>query len=411
MNSVVRSPLLPGPRGPCSSVRGEQTWRRSELLGRRCDSLIPRYSGPAHLDNRTEVDPHVSTRYEPFKKGLLFIAAITGTGMVAGSILDWQARRRTLQTEPDSPTELYFPAPQDFPTPPEARSNALKTTLGSLALLFAPGTLIVALAFYFGWVRTHALYAYFGIDADELRLSTSQYVLRSTDVLWPTLAALALLVLLALAGHSWLLQHLQRPSRTRQMGVAIRVVFTLGVLLFVLGSLVFRAPSWQGTPLAALCFALSFSAMGYSRLLRSHLRALRGVPTGTGSPSRLEQSISWVVLILVTLSVFWAAAGFATDLGTGRAQALEASRFDTTPDVILYSTSRIKIDARGVAEMDLGPAYAPYRYRYSGLKLLVEANGKLFLIPFDWSTSNAFTLVLPENNSIRLAFAPNFGHP
>jgi hypothetical protein len=111
---------------------------------------------------------------------------------------------------------------------------------------------------------------------------------------------------------------------------------------------------------------------------------------------------------LVTLSVFWAAAGFATDLGTGRAQALEASQFDTTPDVILYSTSRIRIDARGVTETDLGPADAPYRYRYSGLKLLAEANGELLLIPFSWSTSNAVTLLLPKDNSIRLVFAPNF---
>jgi hypothetical protein len=355
------------------------------------------------------VDPHVSNRDEPFKKGLLFIAATIGSGMVAGSMLNWRARRRrTLEAQSDSPIQPDFSVPPDFPTAPDSRSNALKTTFDNLALFFAPGTLIVALVFYFGWVRTHALYAYFGIDADVLRLSTSQYVLRSADVLWPTMAALTLLVLLALAGHSWLLQHLQRPSRARQFGGAIWVVFTLGVLLFALGSRVFLAPSWQDTPLAAACFALSFSAIGYSRLLRGHLRALRGVPTGTGSPLRLERSISWVVLILVTLSVFWAAAGFATDLGTGRARALEASQFDTTPDVILYSTSRIKIDARGVAETDLGPAYAPYRYRYSGLKLLVEANGKLLLIPFSWSTSNAFTLVLPESNSIRLVFAPNF---
>ena len=343
----------------------------------------------------------MSSRYESFKKGLLLIAGIAGSGMVAGSILNWRAQRQTPENQPDSPTQ------PDFPTPQDSRSSALKTTLESVALLFAQGTLIVALAVYFGWVRTHALYAYFGIDADELRLSTSQYVLRSADVLWPTLAALALLVLLALAGHSWLLRHLERPSRTRQLRVAIRVVFTLGIVLF-LSAFVFLAPSWRSTPLAPLCFALSFSALGYSRLLSSHLRGLRGIRKGTGSSSRLEPAISWVLLILVTLSTFWAAAGFATELGTGRAQALEASRFDTTPDVILYSTSRIKIDAHGVVETDLGPAYAPYRYRYSGLKLFVEANGKLLLIPFSWSTTNAFTIVLPENNSIRLIFAPKF---
>jgi hypothetical protein len=294
-----------------------------------------------------------------------------------------------------------------MPVPRASQSNALKATLESLALLFAPGTLIIALAFYFGWVRTHALYAYFGIDADVLNLSTSQYVLRSADVLWPTLAGLTLLVLLALAGHSWLLRSLARTQRPRRFSIAIWTGAAVGAVLFVLGIL-FLALSWQGAPLAPLCFALSFSAVGHSRLLRSRRRVIQEAPKGTASPSQLDRSVSWGILILVILSLFWAVAGFATDLGTGRAQALETSRFDTTPDVILYSKYRIKVDAQSVSESDLGPAYAPYRYRYSGLKLLVEANGKVLLIPFDWSTTNAFTLVLPEDNSIRLVFAPNF---
>jgi hypothetical protein len=349
----------------------------------------------------------MSNRYDPFKRGLLFIAMTTGSGMVVGSMLNWRARRDAPQSQPNLPAGPGFSSTPGLATARASNSNALKTILQSLALLFAPGTLIVALAFYFGWVQTHALYAYFGIDADVLGLSTPQYVLRSADVLWPTLAGLTLLVLLALAGHSWLLQHLQRSPRTRRFSAVIWVSFTLGALLFTLG-FVFWAPSWQGYPLAPLCFALSFSAIGYSRLLRGHRRALRGGHKGEDSPSLVERSISWGLLVLITLSVFWAVAGFATDLGTGRAQALEASQFNTTPDVILYSTSRIKIDAHSVSETDLGSAYAPYRYRYSGLKLLVEANGKLLLIPFDWSTSNAFTLVLPQNNSIRLAFTPNF---
>ena len=343
----------------------------------------------------------------------MLIAGITGSGIAASSIRNWRAKGQTPPIPSGSPPP-DSPIPSNSISQPDSRAGAVKATLESVALLFAPGTLIVALAFYFGWVRTHSLYAYFGIDADELGLSTSEYVLRSADVLWPTLAALTLLVLLALAGHSWFMQHLanlSKSNRQRQIKVAIRAVFTLSVLLFVIGSLIFLAPVWQrspSAPLAPLCLAVSFSTMGYSRLLGRYLRTYQGISKSSGNTSRLELSISWVLLILVTLSVFWAAAGFAEDLGTGRAQVLEASHFATTPDVIIYSTSRIKIDAGGIRETDLGPSYAPYRYRYSGLKLLVRANGKLLLIPFNWSTSNAFTLVLPENNAIRVEFAPNF---
>jgi hypothetical protein len=342
------------------------------------------------------------------------MAGIAGSGMVANAILNWRSRNRIHPTLPDSPPRPDSPPQPDSPPRSDSRASAIKNTIDSLALLFAPGTLIVALAFYFGWVRTHSLYAYFGIDADELGLSTSEYVLRSADVLWPTLAALTLLVLLAFSGHSWLLQRIAKlppQSRASRLQVAIRVVITLGILLFGVGLLMFAIPYQQGSPLAPLaplCLALSFAAMGYSRLLGIHLRTRQEGTKDTGSSSRLEQSISWILLTLITLCVFWAAAGFAEDLGTGRAQALEASGFSTTPDVILYSSSRIKIDAHGIVETDLGLAYAPYRYRYSGLKLLVRANNKLLLIPFDWSTSNAFALVIPENNSVRLEFAPNF---
>lgn len=322
-------------------------------------------------------------------------------------MLNRRARRQRVEVQPDIPAKSDPSAVPDVLVPQASHSSALQSSLGTLAFLFAPGSLIVALAFYFGWVRTHALYAYFGIDADTLGLSTSQYVLRSADVLWPTLAGLTFFILLALAGHSWLLEHFQRSAHNRQISAAVWVTFTLGGLLFALG-LLFWTPSWRGTPLTPACFALSFSAIGYSRLLLGHRRALRGVSLGANSSSALERSISWGVLTLVVLSVFWAAAGFATDQGTGDAQALADSHFDTTPDVILYSTSRIRIDAHSVAERDLGSAYAPYRYRYSGLKLLVEANRELLLIPFDWSTRNAFTLVLPENNTIRIVFAPNF---
>jgi hypothetical protein len=249
----------------------------------------------------------VSNRYRAFKTSVLFAAGITGSRIVANAVLNWRSRDRIPVVSPNSPIQ------SDSPARPDSRTSAIKNTIQSVALLFAPGTLIIALAFYFGWVRTHSLYAYFGIDADELGLSTSEYVLRSADVLWPILAALTFVVLLVFVGHSWLLRRiaeLSAQSRLRRLQIAIIVAYMLSVLLFGVGLLVFLIPYWQNSliaPLGPLSLALSFSAIGYARLLGSHKRSLQVRPKEISSPSPLELSILWILLILITLCVFWAA--------------------------------------------------------------------------------------------------------
>jgi len=94
--------------------------------------------------------------------------------------------------------------------------------------------------------------------------------------------------------------------------------------------------------------------------------------------------------LLIVLNLFWATALFARDLGLGRAQHYESQQFATQPDVLLYTSHRLHIDAHDVSETDLGPKYAPYRYRYDGFKLLIRGTGRLILIPYSWSTGNAF---------------------
>ncbi|MFH9721988.1 hypothetical protein ACH4M4_03345 [Streptomyces sp. NPDC017254] len=45
-----------------------------------------------------------------------------------------------------------------------------------------------------------------------------------------------------------------------------------------------------------------------------------------------------------------------------------------------------------------------YRYRYEGLRLLAEANGRMFLIPENWAETGGSVLVVPANNAVRVAF-------
>src|SRR3954447_6016069 len=68
-------------------------------------------------------------------------------------------------------------------------------TLDKLLAALGPPTVVGALLYYFGWARTHSLFSYFGIDADSIGLSTTDYVLRSASAVWPSLGGLVVVVL------------------------------------------------------------------------------------------------------------------------------------------------------------------------------------------------------------------------
>jgi len=282
-------------------------------------------------------------------------------------------------------------------------------SLQVFAAVLAPGTLVGALMFYFGWVRTHSFYAFFGIDADTLGLSTTDYVLRSADALWPPLGGLVVLILLSLLAHWVVNRWINRAQHMARLQYRLALpLLVLGMTLSSIGILRF-ATGQQASVVTPLCFATGFGFLAYAWLIHRYLATDVGLDQAPRAFSgRLEPAIFGLLVLLIILNLFWGTALFARDLGKGRAQRFEFQQFATQPDVLLYTSHRLHIDARDVTEKDLGPAYAPYRYRYDGFKLLIRGTGRLILIPYSWSTGNAFALVLPEGDEIRIVFAPNF---
>jgi hypothetical protein len=48
-----------------------------------------------------------------------------------------------------------------------------------------------------------------------------------------------------------------------------------------------------------------------------------------------------------------------------------------------------------------------YRFRYTGLRLIVRSGGKYFLVPAGWSSQNgASAFVIPDGDDFRLEFQP-----
>jgi hypothetical protein len=265
--------------------------------------------------------------------------------------------------------------------------------LESFVRLVGPSTVLTALLYYFGWARTHAVYLYFGIDADALGFSPVDYFLRSADTLWTPLVAAAGIVLFAGTVRRFLSQLITAHLAGRPRAALLAVLVTLAASLLavavlrVLGRVLFGYPL-----LAPLCL------LGGIALLAA---AYRTVWPGEKGP----RQVFWV---LVVLSCFWATAEFAGELGQGRAAHLEAQQFATVPDVIVYSRNRLDLDPQGVSEKVLSAGYAPYRYRYDGWKMLTRTDKEMVLIPYNWSTSNAYALVLPVGADEFVEFTPHF---
>lgn len=307
--------------------------------------------------------------------------------------------------------------------------------------IVAPVTLLSALLFYFGYVSSSSEYAYFGVDVDTIGLSTQGFIMRSPQTLlvpllvFPLVAAGFLTLNAAIrrritsrvvytageantakpdgdaALHTKHIRHV--VQRSRFAGLA---VLTIGVILL------FAYPylhgwAWYGL-VTPLLIALGAGIIAYaSRVLTYLQRLLEQQAPRTAkdvglSRARLAHEDSSVVArgiasaliyVVIAASIFWATATIAQ--ASGRAIAQNAARnFDKLPSVILDTKERLFLHDPGIEETVLPPSGGQtFHYRYRGLRLLIEGQDRMFLVPNRWSASDS-TLIMPLDDSVRVQF-------
>jgi len=103
------------------------------------------------------------------------------------------------------------------------------------------------------------------------------------------------------------------------------------------------------------------------------------------------------------LSAFWTASRYADALGRGRAQRLAAT-LGARPQVTVFAPKRLDIEAPGVFERRRTGADLAYRYRYSGLRLLIRSGGNYFLLPDGWTRRGGKAIVLADSPAYRFEF-------
>jgi hypothetical protein len=282
---------------------------------------------------------------------------------------------------------------------PDPRNETARPTAqqwaSTLATFVAPTTLVVGLLYYFGYIRSAALYTYFGLELAALDLSSQDYLLRGVDALYVPLGCLLLIVL----GVFWIRWRLGRVvaqgTHDRGLRRAAYVLTGFGVAFFLAGVLGIVLPSaaWPLLTPLSIGVGVVLAGLGVSHLLDSRSSSADGLP----------KRASFVLLSgVVVLSLFWTTNEYAQAYGRGRAETLSL-QLARRPSVILDTRERLFADAPGITETALEMT-GTYRFRYRGYRLFAQSDDTIFLIPEGWSSTSGAILAVPDNDLVRIQF-------
>lgn len=273
---------------------------------------------------------------------------------------------------------------------------SVKSILEGVSKVLAPSTLIVSLLVYYGWVRTEALYTTLGINQSLLQLSNQDYILRSIRVMFEPLRWFLLVALACIWTHFVLSRYIDNRQRLI-WGWAIFAII-IGLLLAAGLTMV----SFSLITLEWLIWLLSLIAAGYGLYLLERVK-LKHQDMGWTKhlPSNLLRLSYWLLLILLILSTFVSVGEYAEIIGRRDVARL----VEVSPQVVVYSREPLGLSGNTVQVVETNAHI--YTHRYQGLKFLIHADDKYFLIPKSWSIQAPRLIVLPDSDMIRLEFAPS----
>jgi hypothetical protein len=284
-------------------------------------------------------------------------------------------------SDTDNKSRVAWPADLNF-----------KPALKWLGLIAGQATLVGALLFYIGWVRTQSLLNYFGLNNNIIRLPWADYVMRSPNAVIPPLTfifAVSLFVVIA-GGSLWI--YLSRRPKSH-LGLSL-ASYALAVVALVLGirGLLFHVFYSRTIPFVPIFFVLAAALFALGVGLSSHRDKNK-----SELPS-YHSIVGYLVVLTGLLGTFWIASVYATNTGRALAVSIEQNPAERT-SVTIYS------------EADLG--FAPpvittplsdsrFKQRYSGLRFLIYAPEKYVLIPEGWRRGRDPVYIIRDDPSIRV---------
>jgi len=282
------------------------------------------------------------------------------------------------------------------PTPEQPRRRGALQTVESVSAVIAPLTVVTALLFYVGWVRTREFFSYFGVSAALVGFSPQDYVLRSADVGFGAVLLLALAGVV-LVGLDRLVAIVIARVSGRVLGQWVRWGLAgLGASLVLIG---------LGGARAEAAVAVVPPIAGAGLLALGAVLFLR---FGAESPSRqglLRPGTTGLSIVVLAVACFWAVTIYARDLGVGAAEYLDGDA-RSLPLVTVYSSEPLDLPGTNVIPTRVLGEDQRWNYRYTGAVLLTYSNERWFLIPEPASGDyRSSVVVLRDSESIRVETA------
>jgi hypothetical protein len=267
-----------------------------------------------------------------------------------------------------------------------------RAALKWLGVLAGQATLLSALFFYVGWVRTQSLLQYFGLNNNIVKLSWNDYILRSPNVVIRGLTLICALSLLLVIGGASAWTYLaprsaEHPWLWRGTYVLATVALTFGLLGY------FNILIYSSTiPFVPLIIALAAALFAFGAALSS---AAEKTPSGERAP---RPAIATLVVLTVVLCAFWTASVYATQTGQNLAESIEQFPAQRS-SVAIYAESDLGL-APPVISTNI--TESRYKRRYTGLRLLIYAPEKYILIPDNWSRGRDPVYIILDDPTIRV---------
>ncbi|MEU3775160.1 hypothetical protein AB0F11_18480 [Streptomyces sp. NPDC032472] len=305
----------------------------------------------------------------------------------------------------DAPRQDAPPKGKQPPAPPKS------AFLEKAAYIAAPGTIVIGVLYYFGSTYTESYYSAFGVPTADLRFSIQAYLVNSPSAVFFPLWLLLVCGLVVLLALGWAGRALAVPERAGLRRKVTGWVLGVGLLVVLLG---FPAYFWEerlpGLPNGWIrqfvpCLVVALGATLAFFGVQLHVtegRAEQNRQARAGD--RLWLGGGALLLGMLTMSLFFGMARYASVAGATAADDMAAAGYVTAPRVVIHSRVRIPHHVAHIKYRDLGQDSAPYRYEYLGFRLLAMSPSRLYLVSY--APTRRSLVVLPDDDTVRLEISP-----
>ncbi|NND74515.1 MAG: hypothetical protein HKN44_05870 [Ilumatobacter sp.] len=275
--------------------------------------------------------------------------------------------------------------------------------------VIAPTALLTAILYYFGWARTEAAAQRAGLNQALFGYSTSDYVLRSVGPLYRPIGTGIMVLLLwfvVLAGAELGLERVRDKYvdswRTVRIVAAVLLVVSVGAVVWGAAGL----EDVRTETSAHFSAYLVLAGAGILWVLLVFAKLDRGA-IGRFVDAR-RTAVIGMIMLLILIGVFAIVLRLAFEDGAGSINGF-IEGLEAEPEVVVTSDSPLDIRLEGV-ELEIIQADEEFgtqaRFRYTGMRLLIEANDRFFLVTPDFGRGGQASAVsvVPASSGLRIDF-------